>query len=36
MKFKFAGLSVAVGLLGCAPALAHHSFAAEFDVTKPV
>jgi hypothetical protein len=37
MKFKFAVLSAGVGLLLAAlPALAHHSFAAEFDVAKPI
>jgi hypothetical protein len=37
MKFKFAVLSAAVGLLLAAlPVLAHHSFAAEFDVSKPI
>jgi Family of unknown function (DUF6152) len=37
MKFKFAVLSVFAGLLLAAlPVLAHHSFAAEFDVSKPI
>ena len=37
MKFRFAILSAGVGLLLAAlPILAHHSFAAEFDVTKPI
>lgn len=37
MKFKFAALSASVGLLlASLPVLAHHSFAAEFDVSKPV
>ena len=37
MRFKFAVLSAGVGLLLAAlPVLAHHSFAAEFDVSKPI
>ena len=37
MKLKFAVLSAAVGVfLAALPVVAHHSFAAEFDVAKPV
>jgi hypothetical protein len=37
MKLKLTLLSVGVGmLLAALPALAHHSFAAEFDVSTPI
>jgi len=36
MKAAFALLIAGVGLLAPAAALAHHSFAAEYDVKKPV
>ena len=36
MKAQFALLFAAIGLLAPAAALAHHSFAAEYDAKKPV
>jgi len=37
MKFRLAILSAGVAVfLAALPALAHHSFAAEFDVSKPI
>jgi hypothetical protein len=37
MKSKFAALAVVVGFaLGTASAMAHHSFAAEFDASQPI
>jgi Family of unknown function (DUF6152) len=37
MKMKFAVLPASLGLfLAALPVLAHHSFAAEFDISKPV
>ena len=36
MKSRFALLAAIVGLATAWPALAHHSFSAEFDASKPV
>ncbi len=37
MRFRFAAFAAAVALFFAAlPVLAHHSFAAEFDIAKPV
>ena len=36
MKSAFVGLVGVAGLLAAAPAVSHHSFAAEFDINRPV
>jgi hypothetical protein len=36
MKSVFVGLVGAASLLAAAPAVSHHSFAAEFDINRPV
>ena len=36
MKAKLAVVVAAIGLVASAPAIAHHSFAAEYDASKPI
>jgi len=36
MMKKLAGVAIGAGLLAALPVLAHHSFAAEYDTTKPI
>src|SRR4051812_42109329 len=36
MNAKFAVLTVGIGLMVAAPVWAHHSFAAEYDASKPL
>jgi hypothetical protein len=36
MRYTFVALAVTIVLISAVPVIAHHSFAAEFDATKPL